>query len=101
MTDRDNPKILYLDPAGNISADATEIPECAKEALGRLADILLDGEGDPAAMLLGYLTTEDPTYLPEGEARAIAHQIGRDKLLEALLSLYVAYRTLQRSENDP
>ena len=100
MIDQGNPKILYLDPAGSTCSGATEIPESAKDALGRLADILLDGEGDPAAMLLGYLTTEDPTYLPEGEARAIAHQIGRDKLLEALLSLYVAYRTLQRNEED-
>ena len=100
MTDQENPKILYLDTVCTTPAHTAEIPACAKEALGRLADILLDGEGDPAAMLLGYLTTEDPTYLPEGEARAIAHQIGRDKLLEALLSLYVAYRTLQRSGND-
>ena len=100
MTDRENPKILYLDATGGACANTTDIPENAKEALGRLTDILLDAEGDPAAMMLGYLTTEDPTYLPEGEARAIAHQIGRDKLLEALLSLYVAYRTLQRNGNN-
>ena len=66
-----------IDPA---SEDVLEDLICAMKACGQ----------DPVTQLAGYLTTEDPTYLPEcGRARALARHIGRDKLLETLIELYM------------
>lgn len=99
---KDSGKFLFLDPAdapkntADALADETvEIDPCAKAALAELVTILHAGGLDPITQLSGYLITEDPTYLPEGtnargvSARAIARRVGRDKLLETLIELYI------------
>ncbi len=95
---KESGKFLFLDPSNSgrpaaLSPVLPEIPEAspvAKDALADLMHILWENGLNPVTQFSGYLITEDPTYLPEGtQARAIAHRIGRDKLLETLIELYL------------
>ena len=66
--------------------------EDSRLSLTELIAIIRESGQDPVTQLSGYLITEDPIYLPEGtEARAIARRVGRDKLLETLIDLYIRY----------
>ncbi len=97
----DTPKFLYLDPAGDVTAHASDTVTngqedtsccCCEASLSELIAIIRDCGQDPATQLSGYLITEDPTYLPESNhARAIASRVGRDRLLTALIELYIRY----------
>jgi uncharacterized protein (UPF0297 family) len=63
---------------------------CAAEALTALVQLIRESGLDPVSQLAGYLTTEDPTYLPDtGHARLLADHIGRNKLLEVLIETYL------------
>ena len=45
---------------------------------------------DPINQLVGYLTTEDPTYITNyGNARKLITQVERDELLRELLRAYL------------
>ena len=98
---KDSGKFLFLDPADASSpspAAVTPAPEegcpceCCEDSLTELIAIIRACGQDPVTQLSGYLVTEDPIYLPEGtNARAIARRIGRDKLLETLIELYIRY----------
>lgn len=72
---------------------------CAAETLATLVQLIRACGMDPVTQLAGYLTTEDPTYLPDtGHARLLADRIGRDKLLEVLIETYL---TVSRDEVLP
>ncbi len=96
---KDGGKILYLDPNDAMSPapkstshqeQAPLVDFNAQETLAELVRLLAEGGFDPVTQLVGYLIADDPTYLPEeGDARALARRIGRDKLLAALLNLYL------------
>ena len=98
---KDSGKFLYLDPAdGGFPSPAAVPPageegclcECCEDSLTELIAIIRACGQDPVTQLSGYLITEDPIYLPEGtQARAIARRVGRDKLLETLIELYIRY----------
>jgi uncharacterized protein (UPF0297 family) len=98
---KENGKFLFLDPSDSLSHEndlsheeevITEVDPDAKAALAELVNILMESGMNPITQLSGYLIAEDPTYLPEGtEARPIARRVGRDKLLEALIELYILY----------
>lgn len=101
---KDNGKFLFLDTADAAYA-RDRVPEAGAEpceemgpqaALAALVDILTEGGFDPVVQLTGYLMSEDPTYLPEDtEARAIVRRVGRDKLLETLIELYLEHHLLK------
>ncbi len=77
---------------GSISM-ATGEDMAAAGTLDRLIDGMLESGFDPVTQLAGYLIAEDPTLLPENpELRALCHHLGRDKLLETLIELYMAHR---------
>ncbi len=95
MKDHATGKFLFLDPTdlavpsdeAPVSADV--LPSDAKEAVAALMSCLTEAGYDPVTQLTAYLIADDPTFLPEEtEARAIARRVGRDKLLEALLTFY-------------
>lgn len=98
---KDSGKFLFLDTAdGTHSSPAAVTPameevhpcECCEDSLSELISIIHACGQDPVTQLSGYLITEDPIYLPEGtHARAIARRVGRDKLLETLIELYIRY----------
>jgi uncharacterized protein (UPF0297 family) len=98
---KDSGKFLFLDPAGANPPQQTAVTPateenapcpCCENSLTELIAIIRESGQDPVTQLSGYLITEDPIYLPEGtEARAIARRVGRDKLLETLIDLYIRY----------
>lgn len=98
---KENGKFLFLDSAdGGSPSPAAAAPaveegcpcECCENSLTELIAIIQACGQDPVTQLSGYLITEDPIYLPEGtHARAIARRVGRDKLLETLIELYIRY----------
>ena len=76
------------DPAS--AEPALAIGSDAASALAELVRIIEACGQNPVTQLSGYLITEDPTYLPEEDhARFLAAHIGRDKLLETLIELYM------------
>ena len=91
----DTGRILKFDPAISpvtpVSADLTDIPELTPaETLSELTRLIRQSEQNPVTQLAGYLIADDPTYLPECcHARALARRVGRDKLLETLIELYL------------
>ena len=73
-----------------LHSDTVEIDSNASETLATLVRIIRECGLDPVTQLAGYLMTDDPTYLPDSDhARALADHIGRDKLLETLIELYL------------
>ncbi len=90
-------KFLYLDGTECICHEAAPTPPVepvtaasARAALDELIYAISETGMNPVVQLLGYFTTEDPTYLPEGiNTRNLAHRIGRDKLLKAMLEGYM------------
>ena len=46
-----------------------------QRALARLGQGMVDSAAHPAAQLAGYLQTGDPTYLPPGPLRRMAHHL--------------------------
>ena len=94
-------KFLYMDGSGEIchteaparAEDPAEALANTRQDLDRLIDAIADSGMDPLTQLLGFFTTEDPTYLPEGvNARNLAYRVGRDKLLSAVLAAYLNAR---------
>ena len=92
-------KILFLDPRDrpavsdreNFSAESVEYT--AAEAFDRMIQALADAGYDPVTQMTTYLISDDPTFLPEeADVRALANHVGRDKLLEALLTFYLEHR---------
>ena len=73
---------IYIDKKGGVS-----IQDC--EALSKALDPLLD-EADPINQLVGYVLTEDPTYITNYKnARGLIRRIDRDELMAALLKEYL------------
>jgi uncharacterized protein (UPF0297 family) len=72
-----------------------DIPDLTPaETLAELTGLIRANGQDPVTQLAGYLIADDPTFLPEsGQARALARRIGRDKLLEILIELYLTSTT--------
>jgi uncharacterized protein (UPF0297 family) len=82
------------EPAITDLPNATALPNGteanAEDTLAALVHIICRNGMDPVTQLAGYLTTDDPTYLPESDhARLLADRVGRDKLLETLIELYL------------
>ncbi len=99
MTEYTNGKFLFLDPTDappvlsepELSCEGAELN--TEEALAAITRCLSDAGYDPVTQLTAYLISDDPTYLPEETAaRAVARRIGRDKLLDALLTFYLEHR---------
>lgn len=92
----DSPKLLFFDPNdapprhSSVPSDEMLAHGDAARTLSMLVEIIFSCGQDPITQLAGYLMTDDPTYLPDSShARAIADHIGRDKLLETLIELYL------------
>ncbi len=108
-------KILHLDrmvlvdraadgPADEDAAEQSIMSdEDARAALSLLMHILSETQTDPVAQLSGFLMSDDPGYLPEDtEARALVRRVGRDRLLETLIGLYMEEHVLtEEKERNP
>ena len=94
------PNDLPVQPAVSVPATNEEREPCAADTLATLVTLIRNSGMDPVTQLAGYLTTDDPTYLPDtGHARLLADRIGRDKLLETLIEIYLKESTPAESRS--
>ena len=79
-----------------------DIPDLTPaETLAELTELIQASGQDPVTQLAGYLIADDPTFLPEScHARALARRIGRNKLLETLIELYLTSTPSTPSSDD-
>ncbi len=94
-------KFLFLDPHDQTGSEsetdshAMESFQTVQSVLDELIRLLHENGFDPVTQLTAYLVSEDPTYLPEDtDIRSRVRHIGRDKLLENLLELYIQGKTI-------
>lgn len=88
-------KFLYMEhgcaPCINQRNHETDTEETfsEEEALRLLFDALPEVDMDPFVQLSGFLTSDDPSYLPDHKnVRNALTKVGRDKLLRYLLRVY-------------
>jgi len=61
-----------------------------KETLSQVYDALLQKGYNPINQIVGYILSEDPTYITTyGNARSLIRRIDRDDLLHALVKNYL------------
>lgn len=92
-------KILHLDQTFICVPDETNETDTAPSAkslpddaavVDMLMRVITENQKDVVSQLSGYIITEDPAYLPDtDDARALARRIGRDKLLDVLITSYM------------
>ncbi len=62
---------------------------CPEQALDRVYHALLEKGYNPVMQIVGYLLTEDPTYITNyNSARALIGRIDRDELLGEIVRFY-------------
>ncbi len=72
----------------NISPDT---PEGMKEIVVSVYNALKEKGYNPINQLVGYILSEDPTYITtHNNARSLIRKIDRDELLQAILKDYLS-----------
>ena len=62
-----------------------------REQLQQIHEALCEKGYNPVTQLVGYILTEDPTYITNHKgARTIASRIDRDQLLHELVETYIS-----------
>lgn len=61
-----------------------------KQILHSIYDALVEKGYNPTSQIVGYLLSEDPTYITtHNNARSLIRQIDRDELLQELVEQYL------------
>lgn len=67
-----------------------ETPEDMKEVLSQVYDALTVKGYNPVNQIVGYILSEDPTYITtHNNARSLIRRIDRDELLQELVRNYL------------
>lgn len=67
-----------------------EREEQIKQTLGTVYDALKEKGYNPISQIVGYILSEDPTYITtHNNARNLIRRIDRDELLETLVTNYL------------
>ena len=75
-------------------ASLVDLDPDAEASLTELLRLMKQERYDVIPSLSGYLVTEDPTNLPEDAVvRAMARQLGRDRMLALLIIVYLRAHT--------
>ena len=62
-----------------------------RRTMTQVYDALLDKGYNPVNQIVGYILSEDPTYITaKGNARSLITRIDRDELLKILLEDYIS-----------
>ncbi len=65
-------------------------PEEMKEIINTVYNAMLEKGYNPVNQLVGYILSEDPTYITtHNNARSLMRRIDRDELLQELLKNYI------------
>lgn len=68
----------------------TAEPESTKDILRAVYDILSEKGYNPIGQIVGYLLSEDPTYITNyNNARGLIRKIDRDELMSELVRNYL------------
>lgn len=68
-----------------------ETPEDMKEVLEQVYDALTVKGYNPVNQIVGYILSEDPTYITTyNNARSLIRRIDRDELLQELVKSYLS-----------
>ncbi|MGN0448611.1 MAG: IreB family regulatory phosphoprotein [Acutalibacteraceae bacterium] len=68
-----------------------ENPEDMKEILTKIYNALVEKGYNPVNQIVGYLLSEDPTYITtHNNARNLIRRIDRDELLQELVKNYIS-----------
>ena len=68
-----------------------ETPEDMKEVLEQVYDALTVKGYNPVNQIVGYLLSEDPTYITTyNNARSLIRRLDRDELLQELVKSYLS-----------
>ncbi len=77
---------------------SSDEPENAREILQRVYDILNEKGYNPIGQIVGYLLSEDPTYITNCDnARALIRRVDRDVLMCELVKNYLH---IQESDDE-
>ena len=79
---------------GNIDRTENEaIPSAAEQTLTEVYHALSEKGYNPITQIVGYLLTEDPTYITNySNARALIRRVDRDELLDEIVRYYFDHR---------
>ena len=82
---------MIIDDKKNIRAPAPkQEPQSSREILRQVYDALVEKGYNPINQIVGYILSEDPTYITNyNNARGLIRRIDRDKLLCELVSSYL------------
>lgn len=76
-------------------------PSRLRTALGVVYDALVEKGYNPVNQIVGYLLSEDPTYITTyNNARSIISKMDRDELLQELIRSYVADREIAPDDDE-
>ena len=80
-----------LDPNKTIQFSLKgEREETTRQILVTVYDALVEKGYNPINQIVGYLLSEDPTYITtHNNARSLIRRLDRDELLQALLKAYL------------
>ena len=68
-----------------------ETPEDIKEVLSQVYDALTVKGYNPVNQIVGYILSEDPTYITTyNNARSLIRRLDRDELLQELVRSYLS-----------
>ena len=68
-----------------------ETPEDIKEVLSQVYDALTVKGYNPVNQIVGYILSEDPTYITTyNNARSLIRRLDRDELLQELVKSYLS-----------
>ena len=68
-----------------------EVQPVVKDVIDSVYDALTEQGYNPISQIVGYILSEDPTYITtHNNARSLIRKIDRDELLQAMVKTYLA-----------
>ena len=84
-------EVFHMDSNNTITFSLEEVREAdMKRILTTVYDALKEKGYNPTSQIVGYILSEDPTYITtHNNARSLIRRIDRDELLKAMVRSYL------------
>ena len=88
---RTDTEVFHMDSNNTITFSMEEVREAdMKRILTTVYDALKEKGYNPISQIVGYILSEDPTYITtHNNARSLIRRIDRDELLQAMVKNYL------------
>lgn len=88
---RTDTEVFHMDSNNTITFSMEEVREAdMKRILTTVYDALKEKGYNPISQIVGYILSEDPTYITtHNNARSLIRRIDRDELLKAMVRSYL------------